>query len=563
MPPNLVEMFEHWDLASNWRVSLLLAAFPLLLGWWFLFRSSKPQGIDMSKYTHFPQPEAADKSRGHWPWVEKIAAEGDPRRSFHEQAKKMGYPPVLLTDWRPLAPLVILFILNHDVAEQVTKASKQFNTSTPKHPLIQDLAPLVGAKSLVTLDGDEWKDLRKRILPGFQPQHLLTYAKVIADKSRMFVEHLERRAASADEFRVDELTTNLSFDVIGIVTFNLDLDAQIPGKQSEVLTVYRDLSHAYVKRDNAKHWLRRYFTETERTIRRLDKQLDRILKTSIKEEHTKIMAGDTTSSRSVAALSLNGIQQLTPQILQQTSDACRGFLFAGHDTTSILMQWMFYSLHRRPSSLKALRDELNEIFGPDPSPYSVISQLSSPGGGKLLTKMKYAEAIVKETLRLYPPGTTLRMSPKGNNTTLTLPDGQILNVDGLVLSPVAYAIQRDPAIFGETRDDFMPERWLGPDASKIPDGAWRPYERGPRRCTGSELANMQAKVVLACVARRFDFVKVGAGELELDENEQPILDEKGYYKTKSDVFTIDEVTAKAVDGMTMKVKISEAAKAYA
>jgi hypothetical protein len=69
-----------------------------------------------------------------------------------EQAKKMGYPPVLLTDWRPLAPLVILFILNHDVAEQVTKASKQFNTSTPKHPLIQDLAPLVGAKSLVTLD---------------------------------------------------------------------------------------------------------------------------------------------------------------------------------------------------------------------------------------------------------------------------------------------------------------------------------------------------------------------------------------------------------------------------
>lgn len=130
------------------------------------------------------------------------------------------------------------------------------------------------------------------------------------------------------------------------------------------------------------------------------------------------------------------------------------------------------------------------------------------------------------------------MSPKGNNTTLTLPDGQILNVDGLVLSPVAYAIQRDPAIFGETRDDFMPERWLGPDASKIPDGAWRPYERGPRRCTGSELANMQAKVVLACVARRFDFVKVGAGELELDEKEQPILDEKGYYKTKSDVFTV-------------------------
>lgn len=71
---------------------------------------------------------------------------------MYEQAQKLGYPPVLLTDWRPLVPSVILFILNHEVAEQVTKATKQYSTSIPKHPDMQNLAPLVGSHSLVTLD---------------------------------------------------------------------------------------------------------------------------------------------------------------------------------------------------------------------------------------------------------------------------------------------------------------------------------------------------------------------------------------------------------------------------
>lgn len=79
---------------------------------------------------------------------------------------------------------------------------------------------------------------------------------------------------------------------------------------------------------------------------------------------------------------------------------------------------------------------------------------------------------------------------------------------------------------------------MGPAAANIPESAWRPYERGPRRCTGAELANMEALVVLACVARQYDFVKVGLGEFELDEKEKPILDDKGYYKTKSTLFTV-------------------------
>lgn len=152
------------------------------------------------------------------------------------------------------------------------------------------------------------------------------------------------------------------------------------------------------------------------------------------------------------------------------------------------------------------------------------------------------DAIIKETLRLHPPGTTARRAPEGSDTVLTMPNGDKLNVDGIILSPVAYIIQRDKKVWGETANDFIPERWLGgPEAADIPDGSYRPYERGPRRCTGSELANLEAKVILAVVARHFDFIKTGLGELSADEEGQPILDDKGYYKTESVLYTVGRV----------------------
>jgi cytochrome P450 len=402
--------------------------------------------------------------------------------------------------------------------------------------------------------------LYKRIRPGFQPQHLLGLVNVILDKTETFIELMTQKATSGETFRLDSYTTNLVFDIIGIVTFDMDLNAQIDGRQSDVLLTYHALSQAFNKRPFGGVGWRDYFSANEREIRAQDKKLDRILKTEIKKQHKALTSDGLDTKRkvkSVANLSLHGIDKLTPQILQQTSDTLRGFLFAGHDTTSILLQWAFYELHTHPNAASALAAELTSVFGPATSPDSVLTQLRSPLAGSLLARLPYTDAIIKETLRLHPPGTTARVAPQGSNTLLTLPNGETLCIDGLCVTPRSYTIQRHPRIFGPTRDSFDPARWMGERGKQISESAFRPYERGPRRCTGSELANLETKIVIACVARHFEFVKKGLGELELGEEGKVRVDQMGRAETKGRLFSTHQVTAKPVDGMDGMVRIKD------
>lgn len=179
----------------------------------------------------------------------------------------------------------------------------------------------------------------------------------------------------------------------GIITFDSDLKAQIPGEQSPVLIAYRECQAAFLTPRFSKVYPKWWM---DRHVNAKSKKLDSVLKGLIREEFERKVQG-ASKSRSAMALSLQDVEVLTPQILQQTSDTLRGFLFAGHDTTSILMQWAYYELGRCPSALKTLRDELDEVFGDDPSPAAVKEKLLAPGGEKLMTRLPCAYTSLQES----------------------------------------------------------------------------------------------------------------------------------------------------------------------
>ena len=121
-------------------------------------------------------------------------------------------------------------------------------------------------------------------------------------------------------------------------------------------------------------------------------------------------------------------------------DVMSTLLFAGYDTTSTTLMYALYLLANHPDIQDRCVKEVSRLDE---------SNLSNPHN------MPYIAAVVKETLRLYPPGF---------QTTRTLSKDMVLS-GGLVapkgthVSIPIWIIQRDPTIF-PFPDEFRPERWV-------------------------------------------------------------------------------------------------------
>lgn len=287
--------------------------------------------------------------------------------------------------------------------------------------------------------------------------------------------------------------------------------------------------------------------------RRLGTQISQRLRRIVRSSFDEMKAGDISTvpsnkSRSILTLSLQEIDVLTPDIMEETCDQLKTFIFAGHDTTSTTIIWSMYELSRTPHALKAVHDELDRLFGPGAArdPSIIREKLLAPNGDELVHRMIYISAVIKEVLRLHPPAGSIRESKPGMGFVISTPQGNF-NVDGNWVYLNHNIIHRDPAVFGDTADDFVPERWLQPDGANYPASAWRPFERGPRNCIGQELAHIEARVIIAMLARRYEFIKTGLGELDLDTKGQPTIDDKGRYKVKSELYSVSTKTSSTTE----------------
>lgn len=334
--------------------------------------------------------------------------------------------------------------------------------------------------------------------------------------------------------------SNLTLDIIGAAVMGVELNAQQldASKQGELARLFTEIVQTYHDEKSNLPWWLAPFTTSKRY--RLAKRTDALVKEVIQRGYDELKEeAKGNRSRSIVALSIQDAGALTPQLLSETADQVRSFLFAGHDTNASMLQWAIYELSRTPRALEAVRDELDEVLGPAVDPASICATLVERGE-QLLPRLQYVNAVVKETLRLHPPAATVRMTPPGSGFTVRAPTGEEYNLDGTAMYSAQSIIQRDPSVYGDTADVWVPERWLGDAAKSIPASAWRPFERGPRNCIGSELANLESRIIISIVARKYDFFKVGLGESALDEKEFATVDDHGQYKVKSELYNVSQ-----------------------
>jgi len=180
------------------------------------------------------------------------------------------------------------------------------------------------------------------------------------------------------------------------------------------------------------------------------------------------------------------------------------FLIAGHVTTSVTMSWALYALSQNKHAQTKLREEISNISTDNPT----MDDLNG---------LPYMDAVVRETLRLYPPlPGVLREARKDDCIPLSTP---FTDKKGIVRSEIRIRkgqsvtipinlINRDISIWGEDAAEFKPERWADiPSAASSVPGVWSnilSFIGGPRSCIGFRFSLVEIKALLFMLIRAFE-----------------------------------------------------------
>ncbi|KAA8516210.1 hypothetical protein F0562_019389 [Nyssa sinensis] len=167
-------------------------------------------------------------------------------------------------------------------------------------------------------------------------------------------------------------------------------------------------------------------------------------------------------------------------------------IFRGTDTVAVLIEWVLARMVLHPDVQSRVHDELDKIVGR--SRAVMESDVSA---------MVYLPAVVKEVLRLHPPGPLLSWARLA--ITDTTVDGNQVPA-GTTAMVNMWAITRDPEVWAEPLA-FKPERFLNLEAEFSILGydlRLAPFGSGRRTCPGKTLGLSTVTFWVASLLHEFE-----------------------------------------------------------
>ncbi|CAG2171212.1 unnamed protein product [Oppiella nova] len=171
---------------------------------------------------------------------------------------------------------------------------------------------------------------------------------------------------------------------------------------------------------------------------------------------------------------------------------CVMFLAAGLEATAATLSMCLYAIAKHPEVQQKLYEEVIT--------FHEKQQKSSADPYETFHSLKYMDAVIDETLRLY---TAVLFHERVANEDYELKGtGITIKKDHVVHIPT-YSIHRDPENFADP-EEFKPERFL-PEYIAHNPYTYLPSGAGSRNCLGGRFAKLQIKLALVNLVHRYVF----------------------------------------------------------
>ena len=325
------------------------------------------------------------------------------------------------------------------------------------------LLPLVGRHSVLLLDEDEHMRQRKLMLPPFHGERMTRYRELMT----AVTERELRRWPAGEPIALRPGMQAVTLEVIIRAVFGvrdedrLELMRRRLGEALDLTTDWRSML-ALATVGPQRMYRLRYF----------QRELDPVNELLLEEIRLRRDAPDLEERDDVLSLLLQARHEDGSAMSDaELRDELMTLLAAGHETTATALAWAVERLIRHPDKLARLTEEASA--GED----------------------AYADAVVKETLRLRPvlPIVVRRLQEEMEIAGWRLPAGA-------AVAPCIYLMHRRREVYPEP-ERFRPERFLEQPAGTY---TWIPFGGGVRRCLGASFALFEMKTVLSTLVTRLN-----------------------------------------------------------
>lgn len=341
-------------------------------------------------------------------------------------------------------------------------------------PLSRNLMASFLGDGLFSQEGELHRQQRRLMQPAFHLRRVESYAEAMTDRATRMLDGWrdgEVRDTAHDMMR-------LTFEVVSKALFDADT-----GREA------REVDDAFEVLLRTMDWQYPIYTLLPRWVpilrlgksRRAYETLVRVTDSIIRERRAANVDRGDLLSMLLLAQDEDGTKMTDEQVRAQTLS----LIFAGHETTANLLSWAWYLLAQRSDVRERLFAEVDSVLGDRPP---VLSDLKS---------LRFTEMVVREALRLYPPAWYAERSPLVDTELggYRLPAGACVAIS-------VFVTHRDPRFFSEP-EIFRPERFEGLEEKQLP-AAYLPFGLGTHQCIGNRFAQMEAQLLVAAIAQRFE-----------------------------------------------------------
>ncbi len=389
----------------------------------------------------------------------------------------------LLTEAARLGDVVRLalpgetYLLNHPAH---VKHVLQDNHQNYRKGWVFDRIKPYWGESLLTAEGDAWRQQRRRVQPSFTREHTVAFAPTITRRTAEMLARWDAAAESRQPLDVYDEMTQLALVIIGDVLLGVELWSDVSEIAGAVQSALRVLKSRVAALAPLPLWIpttsNRRFNEAMRT---LNGRVAHIV------DHNR-RAADGPGSSFVARLmhardTATGARMTDKQLHAEII----GMLQQGHDTIGETLAWTWYLLSLHPEVERKLFLEVSQVLG---ERMPVVADLE---------RLEYATMVVQESMRVYPP---VWVIPRDAIDDDDIGGYRIPRGSTVLLSP--YLTHRHPD-FWENPEAFDPERFQPAAAKGRPRHAYFPFGGGPRQCMGTDMAMMETLLIMTMIVQKY------------------------------------------------------------